>query len=147
MPLRQVHAFELVSESFELECRSYAEHHFHCTGEDVECHSALRFYLFVAYEVDSGLGHAANHHFNILSFLAVERQSDDITYDVFIHVVKSIVTVVGFVFRLLAFVPVFVPSVGYGHAEVCSPCYRYGRIILYLRYSICHVFWSKIAVP
>ena len=69
---RQLHLLKLIAEALELESSPYPIHHLDSTGKDMECHGALRFYLFATDEGHGSLCTATYNAFKRLRLLAIE---------------------------------------------------------------------------
>ena len=80
---------EFVSESFELESRSYAEHDFYGSGENMESLDCLGFDLLMSYEIDGLLGTAEQYVDDLLRLYRIQCEAQNVLDDVFIHVVET----------------------------------------------------------
>lgn len=106
--------------AFELHGCSDAVHHLAGACEDVIGHCTLGFYLFVADGSNRMFGTAADGIFQHGCFLTVERKSQQIFYDVFVHIVESLFSVEELVGSLGNRGPVCIPSPGHSGSQIGS---------------------------
>lgn len=88
------HFLEFISQAFEFNGHPDAEHRTAGTGKHMESQRTLRLYLFMANQSHGSLSAAADDVLQLASLLTIERQAEQIAHDVFIHIVKSLLSVV-----------------------------------------------------